>query len=316
MIKIGLVLAGGVAKGAYQAGFLQALQEQKGINIVATSCSSIGVLSGYALSTGKVDKLQAIWKRVHFDSVFDVAFHVTFKRYLRNILKELIEEGDTLKIPLYAPICYLPIIRMDYGRMRGTYNKKWRPFVFGALSYPFISGGAHMFRGQFAIDGGAMDNIPLNPLLQHEDVDLIMVLHFEAGFRPRKIYLDFGVPIIDYDISLHNMFRKHSFDFHGETLSGMLDSGYVYGREICSELFGDGNNTLEQVLQAAERRKLQEKQLRLDNVTFETWVQRLNELFYPFVRKQGKRLYEVAPRPKKPKKSKQAKVLQTETLPQ
>lgn len=53
-MNIGLVLSGGVAKGAYQAGFLKALEEEMGSNhITSISCASIGLFSGYAFAERK-----------------------------------------------------------------------------------------------------------------------------------------------------------------------------------------------------------------------------------------------------------------------
>ena len=55
-MKIGLVLAGGIAKGAYQAGFIKALKEELGDSneIVAISCASIGFFGAYALDRKSV----------------------------------------------------------------------------------------------------------------------------------------------------------------------------------------------------------------------------------------------------------------------
>lgn len=298
-MNVGLVLAGGVAKGAYQAGFLQALDEENGLNVTAVSAASIGVLGAYAYSASKLDLLSQLWKNVHFDSLVDLSGKVWFKHYLRDIINELVGKDDKLRIPVYAPVCYLPFLHLDYCRMKGDYQKKWYSLMRSAISFPIISGGIRFFRGQISVDGGLMDNIPIQPLLYNEKQDVILVLHFEAGFRPRRKYLLENVPIIDYDISLNNMFRKHSFDFHGDTLTSMMESGYEYGKQICADLFNGGKNGIEELLLFAEKRKNDELPLRLNNVTFETWVQRANELFYPLIANEGKNVYDVAERKQK-----------------
>lgn len=294
-MNVGLVLAGGVAKGAYQAGFLQALSEEKSVNVTAVSGASIGVCGAYAFSAGKLNVLAELWKNVHFDSLIDLAGSVWFKHFLRDKIKELVCENDKLAIPVYAPVCYLPFLHLDYCRLQGNYNEKWYSFMRSAISFPIISGGIRFFRKQIAVDGGLMDNIPIQPVLYNEKQDLILVLHFEAGFRPRRRYLQENVPIIDYDVSLNNMFRKRSFDFHCDTLSSMLNSGYDYGKQVCSDLFSSGKNEMAQLLAAAEKRKSQELPLRLNNVTFETWVQRANELFYPLILNEARNVYDINP---------------------
>ncbi len=298
-MKIGLVLSGGVAKGAYQAGFLKALREVQNIEVSCISCASIGIFSGYAYSADKLDKLWEIWQNIHFDSVADLTFNVFFKHYLKNVMRELICEEDDLKLPVYIPVCYLPIPHMQYNKLQGKYRKKWFSFIRGAVCFPVVSGGLRLHRGQLAIDGGLMDNIPIQPLLYAEKPDLILVLHFEAGFKPRRRYLNMGIPIIDYDISLNNQFKKNSFNFRGDLLKSMLVSGYEYGKEICQQLFNDGNNDLETILAEAKKREEEELPLRIGHRTFDTLVQRANEVFYPFIRKQGNIVYDLSDRKRK-----------------
>ncbi len=284
-MKIGLVLSGGVAKGAYQAGFLRAVVDSGIVSSIGSiSCASIGLFSGYALSAGKVQKLYDIWQQIHFDSFADLTYEVWFKHYLKELMAEFIRTDDMLRIPVYAPICYvLPFIRMEYCKLYGEYIKTWSKFILGATSYPFISGGIHFFRGQITFDGGAMDNIPVFPLIEFERPDLILILHFESGYRPRRKYLLSGIPVFDFDISIADKFRKHSFDFHSDTLQARLKHGYEYGGELINNLFGGCKASIEEVCAAAQRQRESETDRRLDGATFETWVQRLNEIFYPYV---------------------------------
>lgn len=153
-----------------------------------------------------------------------------------------------------------------------------------------------------------MDNIPVQPVLYNEKPDLILVLHFEAGFRPRKDWLRAGVPIIDYDISIHNMFKKRSFDFHSDTIDSMIDSGYEYGKSVCQDLFGkNGKNSLQEVCENARLRREREFPYRLDNVTFDTWVRRMNELFYPLIKNEGRNIYDI--KQKQPKSKRKENVI-------
>lgn len=193
-MKIGLVLAGGVSKGAYQAGFLKAITEGKAAqNISALSCSSIGLFGGYAFASGKIDLLCDFWQSTHFDSSVDLMLNIWFKHYLRDVISTLVKSEDVLSVPVYAPIVYLPFVHMNYCKLYGNYTKKWKRFIAGAISYPILT-GLHFFRGQIAFDGGLMDNIPVFPLIRFEKPDLILVLHFEPGWRPRKKYTLSGIP--------------------------------------------------------------------------------------------------------------------------
>lgn len=288
-MKIGLVLSGGVAKGAYQIGFLKAVEEFLGReNISCVAGASIGAINGYAFCADKTEILYDFWNSAHFDSKTDLILDVWFKHYLKDVVSEIAKEGDLLKIPLYSPICYWPFIHMQYCKLYGNYNPKWYSFLRGAISFPIISGAPRFFKGQPVVDGGMMDNIPIFPLTEKEKPDLILVLHFSAGFRPRKFLIDRGIPILDYDISINDKFRKHSFDFHHDTLSEMIESGYKYGMEIYNNVFGAGSADIEEILERAGIQAAAESQLRLDNITFETWVERLNAIFYPLTKKNLK----------------------------
>ena len=57
MVKIGLVLSGGMAKGAYQIGALQAINEVfKPSDISYASAASVGAINTYLYLTEGLDK--------------------------------------------------------------------------------------------------------------------------------------------------------------------------------------------------------------------------------------------------------------------
>ncbi|MEX5426498.1 patatin-like phospholipase family protein, partial [Acinetobacter radioresistens] len=68
MSKLGLVLSGGGAKGAYHVGVIKALQEL-GIQIDMLSGASIGALNGAVLLSADTQKqgllnLETLWKKL------------------------------------------------------------------------------------------------------------------------------------------------------------------------------------------------------------------------------------------------------------
>lgn len=67
-MKVGLVLSGGGAKGAYQVGVLKALREL-GTRIDAVSGASIGALNGGVLASAPsldvaIERLEELWGRL------------------------------------------------------------------------------------------------------------------------------------------------------------------------------------------------------------------------------------------------------------
>src|ERR1700685_3734806 len=55
-----LILSGGGARGAYEAGVAAALAEQMNFDIVCGT--SIGAVNGFAVAQGMADQLEAIWR--------------------------------------------------------------------------------------------------------------------------------------------------------------------------------------------------------------------------------------------------------------
>lgn len=72
-LRIGVVLTGGGAKGAYQIGCLRALQDAGLSPLDAISGASVGAIHGAMLAAGKLDEAEAIWRRVRWRDVASVA---------------------------------------------------------------------------------------------------------------------------------------------------------------------------------------------------------------------------------------------------
>ncbi|MCL2415580.1 MAG: patatin-like phospholipase family protein, partial [Defluviitaleaceae bacterium] len=67
MPKIGIVLSGGFAKGAYQIGILKAIREFfTHDQFSCISASSVGALNAYAFMVDKIGFAEDIWKNIDF----------------------------------------------------------------------------------------------------------------------------------------------------------------------------------------------------------------------------------------------------------
>jgi predicted acylesterase/phospholipase RssA len=70
--RIGIVLTGGGAKGAYQIGCLRALEEAGLSKVRAIAGTSVGAIHGFMLPAGKLDEAEGIWRRARFSDVAEV----------------------------------------------------------------------------------------------------------------------------------------------------------------------------------------------------------------------------------------------------
>jgi len=82
--KIGLILTGGGAKGAYQIGCLKCLNDL-GLNKFHIICgTSVGALNAVAVSAGRILEGVSLWSQINFSKVFKVSpgFFYTAARHL------------------------------------------------------------------------------------------------------------------------------------------------------------------------------------------------------------------------------------------
>lgn len=94
MAKIALYLAGGGARGAYQAGVLKAVSQilkTKTLPFTMISGASVGSINAAILSeyaddfTLGVEKLEALWQTIHCDDIFHAKNYDLSKSILRNL---------------------------------------------------------------------------------------------------------------------------------------------------------------------------------------------------------------------------------------
>lgn len=94
MKRVGLVLCGGGAKGAYQVGVFKALEEL-GIaeQVKEISGSSIGAINGALFLQYSADEIEQIWKSCNWPSVFGVS------KENGQRLNQVIQSVNTRKMP-------------------------------------------------------------------------------------------------------------------------------------------------------------------------------------------------------------------------
>ncbi|HET9471146.1 MAG TPA: patatin-like phospholipase family protein, partial [Usitatibacter sp.] len=74
---IALVLSGGGAKGAYEAGVAAALAE-RGVPIRLAAGSSAGALNAAMIADGRLDRLEALWRGLTRRRVYSLRARVLF----------------------------------------------------------------------------------------------------------------------------------------------------------------------------------------------------------------------------------------------
>ncbi len=99
-----LVLSGGGARGAYEAGALKAIKEI-GLNVKGVYGTSVGSLNGVFYVQGSVDELYKIWQNLSFESVMELPSTSStniFRLSLPKIYKVLLSGGFNV-----SPLAFL-----------------------------------------------------------------------------------------------------------------------------------------------------------------------------------------------------------------
>jgi NTE family protein len=115
---VALVLSGGGAKGAWEAGAAIALIEQ-GVPVRLVAGSSAGALTAAMLADGRLDRLQALWRSLSREQVYALRPGVLFAGLLPGWLTLLaLDHAGSLLDP--SPLRELIAATLDFDRVRAS----------------------------------------------------------------------------------------------------------------------------------------------------------------------------------------------------
>jgi len=194
--KRGLVLSGGGALGAYQAGALGAIKEA-GIEFDLIAATSIGVMHALVWNRGEemIRDLENTWvDTVEWVKPFDPkrllklrnpfgygdALDRIFGRY-RDSQPPATSEGQ---VPI---IVFLTETRrhrsVSFNTATGGFTRDERELIYRAsAAIPLLGDRSIEVRGKRYYDGGFTNNLPLKALLE-QDLDEVWAI---TPFRPRR----------------------------------------------------------------------------------------------------------------------------------
>ena len=208
--EYGLVLDGGGARGAYQIGAWKALAEA-GVKISAVAGTSVGALNGALICMGDVGKAEDIWKEMTFSTVMDVDDEWMERLFRKETtIKEFLNEGR--KMLKDGGVDVTPLRRLihetvDEEAIRNC-GKEFCLLTFSVSEFKeldlsiedipegtledFLLASAYLIgfkneriRGKKYIDGGVVNNVPLNSLVKRGYEDIIEVRIYGPGREPR-----------------------------------------------------------------------------------------------------------------------------------
>lgn len=190
-----LVLSGGGANGAFQAGAISALYENR-LTFDVISGVSVGALNGALVASGRVKELKDIWGRMENGRVYS-----SFGKWLRYLLlrrtkalystaplARLLEEEiePELMQSLVSPRLFVGVAHFETGNyvrfdMRLPRSREEvAQILLASSAVPFLFPPVRLGRDFYGVDGGTLNNNPLGDVLPF-DPSFIVVINCKSG---------------------------------------------------------------------------------------------------------------------------------------
>lgn len=258
MGKLGICLAGGGAKGAYQIGAWKALREL-GIdsNIEVFSGCSIGSINVALMATGDYDFAYDIWSSMNKGSVisFDKSIIKRLTEHKNHIFSQGLFDTNRIKDLLNENLDYKAVAKKDvfatlsdsgkyknpiagclnmyynhiikgkdqaiYINMRDKSKEEIIEIIMGSCALPFVFKNITI-NGRNYYDGGLIDNLPIKPLIESGCTTIIAIDLLKSSIRPHiSIPKDVKFYMVKPTVSLGNV-----LDFSSTKISSRINQGY------------------------------------------------------------------------------------------
>lgn len=245
-MKIGICLAGGGAKGSYEAGVIRALFD-KNIKFTSISGTSIGAINGYYIYTSNIDKLSDIWMNVN--EISKNGLNIKNNTIDNDIiLNELSKLNNNVNNNINFYVNYVKVHDGNLNENIININKLSKEEQLNSIKYssllPFNPQSKLNFREQFKkdlkeglyngfnLDGGLINNELLIPLIK-ENLDKIVLITMKHDYilpdYIKNIYNEKDIIVV----RPKTIFEKNdTFKFEQEFCTRMYKEGYEIGKGI------------------------------------------------------------------------------------
>ena len=239
-MKIGLCLAGGGAKGAFQAGVIYGLYE-KGIKFDAIAGTSIGAINGYYIYTENVNKLKEMWINIQKigENGVEIVDNTVDNSLAIDELRGLINNSS------YSKPCYINYVEVKNSKLEEkivdiselSYEDALLSIKYSSLLpfrpskelKPFEQFGKDLIEGLYdgyKLDGGILNNVLIKPLIEAK-MDKIIVITMKHDYELpediKNIYKEEDIIII----RPNTIFEKNAtLRFEGEFCKKIFNEGY------------------------------------------------------------------------------------------
>ena len=243
-MNIGLVLSGGMAKGALQLGALCALSECIPLEeIKYVSCASVGAINGYAYMTNKLEQAKKMWSELCSNGKRMGLTQFLRSDILQQDIINLYDPNDSLSCEFYCSLLELSTKNIVYKDLSKVDKDNIPLYLKATVALPVCNRGVQV-DGSGYYDGAVVDNVPVFPLLDRENDYVICIYFDDICYKFESTDFDNKVVKITFP---NETSLKQSFVFQQDSIDNMLEAGYERTKNILKEYFSDGYDNLEQI---------------------------------------------------------------------
>lgn len=199
--SIGIALSGGGARGIAHIGVLQALEDNDCVPAVLSGASA-GAITGALYAAGrKPSEILDFVKQASLFKLFKVGLPysgLTKLTYLRDKLADYISEDsfEALQKKLFVAI-----VNLNTGQCEMRSQGRLFDVVTASSSIPLVFQPVEI-DGQLFVDGGLLDNMPVEPLKPHVDVTIAVNVMPQVEVPNKAIQNVFGIAQRCFDLGI------------------------------------------------------------------------------------------------------------------
>lgn len=245
-MRLGLCLAGGGAKGAFEAGVIYGLYERN-LKFDVIAGTSIGAINGYYIYTENVNNLKDMWINIQTigENGIKIVDNTVDNSLAIDILKSLKNNSNSKK-PFYVNYVNInnsimtekvvDISKLSYeaGLEAIKYSSllPFRPSKDLKPSDQFKKDLVEGLYDGYNLDGGMLNNTLLEPLLD-ENADKIIIITMNFDFElPEYIksnYKKENIIIVKPDKAFE---KNATLNFNGEFCKQIFNDGYEIAKRL------------------------------------------------------------------------------------
>lgn len=284
MANIGIVLSGGILKGAYQIGALKYISEMIDIeHIKCISAASVGALNGYAYATNNIDIAISNWKKLdelNNGSIIDLLRG----KYVDEFINDMCNFNIKPSTNIFTPVFNILKFKLEYFNLSKVSYNLMPQYLKASISLPPFKRSMNI-NGNKYIDGAVIDNIPIETMMDKK-LDYIICIYFDK-YNYVFENNDFDKRIIRINYS-NDSFIKNSVCLNKINISNMINTGYEKSSSHLYNLLKNGVDDVEYIIYKNTKfiKNAENNELFKVRVTGDTIVDNFNKITSKIISKQ------------------------------